>query len=168
MLTNKKKSSFFKLSTAVQYLAKFRFSKNWTVEASRIAINQTSLAGLKKESSESHHIMSSISGRRLMALYLVTYVCSSFILPSRTRTLLFQHKVLTPPPPSSTTSQVHHQQWRLFGKRGGGNADSKKEKSPNKSNLPEKICVVCGRPFTWRKKVRVILLRCLLCVLLLL
>lgn len=21
-----------------------------------------------------------------------------------------------------------------------------------KTNLPEKVCVVCGRPFTWRKK----------------
>jgi hypothetical protein len=21
-----------------------------------------------------------------------------------------------------------------------------------KNNLPEKICIVCGRPFTWRKK----------------
>ena len=22
----------------------------------------------------------------------------------------------------------------------------------NKSNLPEKICLTCGRPFKWRKK----------------
>ncbi|HAD28245.1 MAG TPA: DUF2256 domain-containing protein [Rhodobacteraceae bacterium] len=25
-----------------------------------------------------------------------------------------------------------------------------------KSNLPEKTCVVCGRPFTWRKKWKVV------------
>jgi len=25
-------------------------------------------------------------------------------------------------------------------------------RSVKKSNLPEKICPVCGRPFTWRKK----------------
>ena len=39
---------------------------------------------------------------------------------------------------------------RLFGKRGNGKG--KKEKRVSKSNLPEKICVVCERPFTWRKK----------------
>mmetsp|Transcript_8008 Transcript_8008/g.17329 ORF Transcript_8008/g.17329 Transcript_8008/m.17329 type:complete len:167 (+) Transcript_8008:237-737(+) len=37
----------------------------------------------------------------------------------------------------------------LFGKRGSGKV--KKERI-SKSNLPEKICVVCDRPFTWRKK----------------
>jgi len=36
----------------------------------------------------------------------------------------------------------------LFGRRGKG----KVEKKPLKANLPEKVCVVCGRPFTWRKK----------------
>jgi hypothetical protein len=25
-------------------------------------------------------------------------------------------------------------------------------RSLSKSNLPEKICIVCQRPFTWRKK----------------
>ncbi|MCU0812049.1 MAG: DUF2256 domain-containing protein [Thiobacillaceae bacterium] len=25
-------------------------------------------------------------------------------------------------------------------------------RSPKKSDLPEKICVSCGRPFFWRKK----------------
>mmetsp|Transcript_3281 Transcript_3281/g.4208 ORF Transcript_3281/g.4208 Transcript_3281/m.4208 type:complete len:137 (-) Transcript_3281:223-633(-) len=41
----------------------------------------------------------------------------------------------------------------LFGRRGGGGVGSnKKSKSTKKENLPEKICVVCGRPFTWRKK----------------
>jgi hypothetical protein len=43
---------------------------------------------------------------------------------------------------------------RLFGRGRGNNGSSsgKKEKKPSKSNLPEKVCVVCGRPFTWRKK----------------
>ncbi|NJK59354.1 MAG: DUF2256 domain-containing protein [Oscillatoriales cyanobacterium SM2_1_8] len=27
-----------------------------------------------------------------------------------------------------------------------------KEHRGNKANLPHKICPVCGRPFTWRKK----------------
>jgi len=38
---------------------------------------------------------------------------------------------------------------RLFAKRGNGKV---KKDSVSKSNLPEKICVVCDRPFTWRKK----------------
>lgn len=25
-------------------------------------------------------------------------------------------------------------------------------KAPRKENLPVKLCVVCGRPYTWRKK----------------
>jgi hypothetical protein len=37
-----------------------------------------------------------------------------------------------------------------FGKRGNGKVE-KKERI-QKLNLPEKICVACGRPFTWRKK----------------
>mmetsp|Transcript_17263 Transcript_17263/g.32686 ORF Transcript_17263/g.32686 Transcript_17263/m.32686 type:complete len:198 (+) Transcript_17263:1435-2028(+) len=48
---------------------------------------------------------------------------------------------------------------RLYGKRGGGSSDGKSKDnkkssriSSNKSNLPEKVCVVCNRPFTWRKK----------------
>jgi len=28
------------------------------------------------------------------------------------------------------------------------------ETRPTKSNLPEKICQACGRPFAWRKKWR--------------
>jgi hypothetical protein len=51
---------------------------------------------------------------------------SAFVIPSRVR---------------SFSSQ-------LFGRRAKGKVD----KRPSKSNLPEKICVVCGRPFTWRKK----------------
>uniref|UniRef100_A0A0G4IE43 DUF2256 domain-containing protein n=1 Tax=Chromera velia CCMP2878 TaxID=1169474 RepID=A0A0G4IE43_9ALVE len=31
-------------------------------------------------------------------------------------------------------------------------SDKGKEKKPNKSDLPEKICETCGRPFKWRKK----------------
>ena len=27
-----------------------------------------------------------------------------------------------------------------------------KNKQIKKENLPEKVCIVCGRPFTWRKK----------------
>jgi len=27
-----------------------------------------------------------------------------------------------------------------------------KAKAPDKANLPQKICITCGRPFTWRKK----------------
>mmetsp|Transcript_25001 Transcript_25001/g.40311 ORF Transcript_25001/g.40311 Transcript_25001/m.40311 type:complete len:121 (-) Transcript_25001:432-794(-) len=35
----------------------------------------------------------------------------------------------------------------------GGKAETKKGGwKGNKSNLPQKDCVVCGRPFTWRKK----------------
>ena len=42
---------------------------------------------------------------------------------------------------------------RLFGRRGGGGGGKKdKKKTYTKSNLPEKTCVVCGRPFQWRKK----------------
>ena len=28
----------------------------------------------------------------------------------------------------------------------------KKTKAPAKADLPQKVCVVCDRPFTWRKK----------------
>lgn len=38
---------------------------------------------------------------------------------------------------------------RLFGKRGN---DKVKKDRVSKTNLPEKVCVVCDRPFTWRKK----------------
>ena len=27
-----------------------------------------------------------------------------------------------------------------------------KKKTPAKADLPQKVCVVCDRPFTWRKK----------------
>ncbi|MCS7035242.1 MAG: DUF2256 domain-containing protein [Saprospiraceae bacterium] len=25
-------------------------------------------------------------------------------------------------------------------------------KKPDKANLPQKVCLACGRPFSWRKK----------------
>ncbi|GAQ79039.1 hypothetical protein KFL_000230190 [Klebsormidium nitens] len=31
-------------------------------------------------------------------------------------------------------------------------ANPEKPKKYTKSNLPEKICIVCNRPFNWRKK----------------
>jgi len=41
----------------------------------------------------------------------------------------------------------------LFARGGrGGKKDKKSNKTISKSNLPTKDCVVCGRPFTWRKK----------------
>mmetsp|Transcript_25004 Transcript_25004/g.53915 ORF Transcript_25004/g.53915 Transcript_25004/m.53915 type:complete len:123 (-) Transcript_25004:1554-1922(-) len=74
---------------------------------------------------------------------------SSFIAPART-SLLHPKPISLPSPhhivPSSTNGSV----WRLFGRKGIGGG--KKEKKPSKSNLPEKVCVVCDRPFTWRKK----------------
>eukprot|EP00567_Pseudictyota_dubia_P001031 CAMPEP_0197463930 /NCGR_PEP_ID=MMETSP1175-20131217/63079_1 /TAXON_ID=1003142 /ORGANISM="Triceratium dubium, Strain CCMP147" /LENGTH=153 /DNA_ID=CAMNT_0042999799 /DNA_START=99 /DNA_END=560 /DNA_ORIENTATION=- len=39
---------------------------------------------------------------------------------------------------------------RLFGRR-RGSGKAKKERV-SKSDFPSKVCVVCGRPFTWRKK----------------
>ena len=45
--------------------------------------------------------------------------------------------------------QFHHSSTVLFGKRGEGKVEKERVK---KSNLPEKVCCVCGRPFTWRKK----------------
>ncbi len=70
---------------------------------------------------------------------LIGRSCSSFLLPSATVT----HSTIT-----SSPSRI---QTRVFGRGRGGNS-GKKEKKPSKSNLPEKICVVCNRPFTWRKK----------------
>lgn len=40
----------------------------------------------------------------------------------------------------------------MFGRRGGDKGGGGKKKRVSKENLPEKICVVCERPFTWRKK----------------
>ncbi|KAK1745572.1 hypothetical protein QTG54_003496 [Skeletonema marinoi] len=72
---------------------------------------------------------------------LIGRSCSSFILPSST----VAHSKIISAASSSTRITT-----RLFGRGRGGN--DKKEKKPSKSNLPEKICVVCNRPFTWRKK----------------
>ena len=47
---------------------------------------------------------------------------------------------------------------RLFGRGRSGGGKKEKGKVGNmprgvkKENLPEKVCVTCGRPFTWRKK----------------
>mmetsp|Transcript_18005 Transcript_18005/g.26784 ORF Transcript_18005/g.26784 Transcript_18005/m.26784 type:complete len:123 (-) Transcript_18005:336-704(-) len=38
------------------------------------------------------------------------------------------------------------------GSKGGDKDSGAKKKRVKKENLPEKICVVCERPFTWRKK----------------
>jgi hypothetical protein len=35
---------------------------------------------------------------------------------------------------------------------GGGKGEDKLSKGKKKGDLPEKVCVVCGRPFTWRAK----------------
>jgi hypothetical protein len=39
------------------------------------------------------------------------------------------------------------------GRRGSGDGPpDKPSRGKKKGDLPEKVCVVCGRPFTWRKK----------------
>mmetsp|Transcript_28214 Transcript_28214/g.51021 ORF Transcript_28214/g.51021 Transcript_28214/m.51021 type:complete len:122 (+) Transcript_28214:144-509(+) len=72
---------------------------------------------------------------------------SSFIAPARTSLLLRSSSL---PTPHNVPSFPNGITWRLFGGRGGGGG--KKDKKPSKANLPEKICVVCDRPFAWRKK----------------
>mmetsp|Transcript_9523 Transcript_9523/g.20081 ORF Transcript_9523/g.20081 Transcript_9523/m.20081 type:complete len:121 (-) Transcript_9523:15-377(-) len=72
---------------------------------------------------------------------------SAFFAPAGTPRLLRSRSL---PTPHSATSFPNGTVSRLFGRRGGGGG--KKEKKPSKANLPEKICVVCGRPFAWRKK----------------
>ena len=39
----------------------------------------------------------------------------------------------------------------LLGRR-GGNGDGGMPRGVKKENLPQKVCIVCNRPFTWRKK----------------
>jgi len=72
------------------------------------------------------------SSRLVLSFYLAAVSsCVAFIIPQQ-----------------RTTSSI-----RLFGRRGGGGGGKKdKKKTYTKSNLPEKTCVVCGRPFQWRKK----------------
>jgi hypothetical protein len=53
-------------------------------------------------------------------------------------------------PYGTTFAQPFHSSTSLQGR--GGNNDKGSEKKVKKENLPEKICVVCKRPFTWRKK----------------
>lgn len=53
------------------------------------------------------------------------------------------------------TNNIRNESLVLFGRRGTGKKDGTSKNrgsATSKSNLPEKICVVCGRPFTWRKK----------------
>ena len=94
-----------------------------------------------------HLLTMPISSRSVLSLCMVTSCAircaSSFILTSRAALPMRSISLLTP-----TVS--HRISWQLFGRKGVGNGN--KEKKPSKSNLPEKICVVCGRPFTWRKK----------------
>lgn len=63
---------------------------------------------------------------------------------------------LRPPPPCSCSSTASlcqptgpccHQPPPQLTKKGSG-----KHKAPNKADLPSKVCLCCGRPFTWRKK----------------
>jgi hypothetical protein len=53
-------------------------------------------------------------------------------------------------PYGTTFAQKFHSSTSLQGR--GGKNDKGPEKKVKKENLPEKICVVCKRPFTWRKK----------------
>ena len=63
---------------------------------------------------------------------------------------------------TSVRSNYHHQGFRSFrsstslygrGRSGGSDNKNKKNgKTVKKGDLPTKICVVCERPFTWRKK----------------
>ena len=92
-----------------------------------------------------HNSIMNISNRLILSLSLFAASAiggclssASFIVPCRT-------SLLSRTPNNITT--------RLFGRRGGGG--KKKDTTTQKftkSNLPEKICVVCGRPFAWRKK----------------
>mmetsp|Transcript_12669 Transcript_12669/g.30926 ORF Transcript_12669/g.30926 Transcript_12669/m.30926 type:complete len:119 (-) Transcript_12669:228-584(-) len=89
----------------------------------------------------------------ILSLYLASGVAvgwtSSFVAPPRT-TLLLNRLRSNSLLESDVQSLSQRVAGRLFGRRGGGGG--KKEKKSSKANLPEKICVVCGRPFTWRKK----------------
>lgn len=42
--------------------------------------------------------------------------------------------------------------WRPVQRPGGVAAYNNVVRSVKKRDLPEKVCPVCGRPFTWRKK----------------
>jgi len=81
------------------------------------------------------------SSRLVLSFYLAAV--SSCAINGGSRSLAF-----IIPQQQRTTSSI-----RLFGRRGGGGGGKKdKKKTYTKSNLPEKTCVVCGRPFQWRKK----------------
>jgi hypothetical protein len=55
--------------------------------------------------------------------------------------------------PSSQTLRLKHTLHSRGRKgRGGEDASSKMPRGVKKENLPSKVCLVCNRPFTWRKK----------------
>jgi len=62
--------------------------------------------------------------------------------------------LLSYPPRSLHTTQLFTtSSIALHGRGGGGGkGEDKLSKGKKKGDLPEKICVVCGRPFTWRAK----------------
>jgi hypothetical protein len=101
--------------------------------------------------------MTGMGKRKCMFLLALTTVDFVTIRPS----FAMQHRAIaflsTPPQlhvdDNSLLRRKHdlHSTTVLMGRRGSGNKE-KKEKATDKGNLPEKICVVCARPFTWRKK----------------
>lgn len=96
------------------------------------------------------------SKRLLLSLCMMSVGCcsiqrsaSSFIAPL-VGTTFRKSNTLQTQPLQYDRSSYHTSPWQLCGRKGGDVGN--KEKKPSKSNLPEKICAVCGRPFTWRKK----------------
>lgn len=70
-----------------------------------------------------------------------------------------------PPRSLHTTQPFTTSSTTLHGRGGGGGkGEDKLSKGKKKGDLPEKMCVVCGRPFTWRAKwAKVGLIASLLC-----
>ena len=67
------------------------------------------------------------------------------------------------PPPNLAVSSDHHlwaypsqrrsiHSTSLSARGRGGATSGSKMRGVKKENLPQKVCVVCHRPFTWRKK----------------
>jgi hypothetical protein len=79
-----------------------------------------------------------MKGTYFLSLLLTHQNAKGFIIPT---TLRNPSLILIPSNPRTSV--------RLFGKRGTGKIEKERV---SKSNLPEKICVVCDRPFAWRKK----------------
>lgn len=85
------------------------------------------------------------------------YVHHAAILSSCTRASNFFTSSMQPA--ATQQADAHPQSPRGFqqlpgpinilpAKKGSGS----KSKAPNKADLPSKVCLTCGRPFTWRKK----------------